>query len=83
MMALFRARELTETSSAYENRTCTQRCAQEITAPPIGRDTEADQHQLNVMQASESSDSEPSQPDLDEDQLAIYLQGSRALNQAQ
>jgi hypothetical protein len=69
MTALFRAREPTETSSAYENRTRAQRHAQEITALPIGRHTEADQHQLNKMQASESSDSKPSQPDLDEGQL--------------
>jgi hypothetical protein len=66
MMALFRVREPTETSSAYENQTYAQRHTQEITAPPISRDTEADQPQLNNPQASESSDSKPSQYDLDE-----------------
>jgi hypothetical protein len=69
MTALFRVREPTETSSAYENQTCAQRHAQEITAPPISRDTEADQHQLDNLQALESSDSKPSQYDLDEDHL--------------
>jgi hypothetical protein len=69
MSALFRAREPSETSSAYENQTCAQRHAQEITAPPISRDMDTNQPWINNPQASDSSESKPSPYKVDEDHL--------------
>jgi hypothetical protein len=48
----------------------TQRHAQEITTLPIGRDTETDQPWIDNLQASESSESEPSWYDVDEGHLS-------------